>query len=90
MNIFIVFVFILPQLNITVACPFQHATLSRNFITVMGEYNAAQDSYRDRCKAKIQRQYEIQEIQIDDEKLENMLDSKNMNAGIFGQEVSEL
>ena len=37
----------------------QHSTLSRKFIEVMNEYNNAQIDYRERCKARIQRQLEI-------------------------------
>jgi t-SNARE complex subunit (syntaxin) len=37
----------------------QHSTLSRKFIEVMNDYNNAQIDYRERCKARIQRQLEI-------------------------------
>ena len=37
----------------------QHSTLSRKFVEVMTEYNRTQTEYRDRCKARIQRQLEI-------------------------------
>ncbi|XP_025834533.1 syntaxin-1A [Agrilus planipennis] len=37
----------------------QHSTLSRKFVEVMTEYNRTQTDYRERCKARIQRQLEI-------------------------------
>ncbi len=40
---------------------FQHATLSRKFIDVMNSYRNAEIEYRERCKARIQRQLEISE-----------------------------
>lgn len=39
----------------------QHSTLSRKFVEVMTEYNRTQTDYRERCKARIQRQLEISE-----------------------------
>ncbi|CAF0866078.1 unnamed protein product [Rotaria sordida] len=39
----------------------QHATLSRKFIDVMNSYRNAEIEYRERCKARIQRQLEISE-----------------------------
>jgi syntaxin 1A len=41
----------------------QHSTLSRKFVEVMTEYNRTQTDYRERCKARIQRQLEISEYQ---------------------------
>ncbi|CAF2709478.1 unnamed protein product [Rotaria sp. Silwood2] len=38
-----------------------HATLSRKFIDVMNSYRNAEIEYRERCKARIQRQLEISE-----------------------------
>ena len=40
----------------------QHSTLSRKFIEVMNDYNNAQIDYRERCKARIQRQLEISKL----------------------------
>ena len=37
----------------------QHSSLSRKFVEVMTEYNRTQTDYRERCKARIQRQLEI-------------------------------
>lgn len=37
----------------------QHATLSRNFVEVMTDYNKTQTDYRERCKGRIQRQLDI-------------------------------
>ncbi|CAF0852386.1 unnamed protein product [Rotaria sordida] len=42
----------------------QHATLSRKFIDVMNSYRNAEIEYRERCKARIQRQLEISEEYI--------------------------
>ncbi|CAF3286108.1 unnamed protein product [Rotaria sp. Silwood2] len=39
----------------------QHATLSRKFIDAMNAYRNAEIEYRERCKARIQRQLEISE-----------------------------
>jgi len=62
----------------------QHSTLSRKFIAVMTEYNATQNDYRDRCKARIQRQLEITGKQVGDEELEDMLEnSKDGSPAIF-------
>jgi syntaxin 1A len=40
----------------------QHSTLSRKFVEVMTEYNRTQTDYRERCKARIQRQLEISKM----------------------------
>jgi t-SNARE complex subunit (syntaxin) len=37
----------------------QHAMLMQKFIEVMTDYNKTQTDYRERCKARIQRQLEI-------------------------------
>jgi t-SNARE complex subunit (syntaxin) len=37
----------------------QHSTLSRKFVEVMTDYNKTQTDYRERCKGRIQRQFEI-------------------------------
>ncbi|KAK7789319.1 hypothetical protein R5R35_009188 [Gryllus longicercus] len=55
----------------------QHSTLSRKFVEVMTEYNRTQTDYRERCKARIQRQQEIIGVQTTDEQLEEMLDQGN-------------
>jgi len=61
----------------------QHSTLSRKFIAVMTEYNTTQNDYRDRCKARIQRQLEITGKQVDNEQLENMLENSDGSPAIF-------
>jgi len=61
----------------------QHSTLSRKFIAVMTEYNTTQNDYRDRCKARIQRQLEITGKQVDDQQLENMLENSDGSPAIF-------
>ncbi|KAK7789318.1 hypothetical protein R5R35_009188 [Gryllus longicercus] len=55
----------------------QHSTLSRKFVEVMTEYNRTQTDYRERCKARIQRQQEIIGVSTTDEQLEEMLDQGN-------------
>lgn len=42
----------------------QHSTLSRKFVEVMTEYNRTQTDYRERCKARIQRQLEISKSRL--------------------------
>ncbi|GLH01665.1 uncharacterized protein GBIM_07754 [Gryllus bimaculatus] len=49
----------------------QHSTLSRKFVEVMTEYNRTQTDYRERCKARIQRQQEI--ILCEHENLSNIV-----------------
>ncbi|CAF1269632.1 unnamed protein product, partial [Didymodactylos carnosus] len=64
----------------------QHATLSRKFIDVMNAYNNAQIEYRERCKARIQRQLEITGRSITEGEVEEMLESGNpaiFTAGIM-------
>jgi syntaxin 1A len=55
----------------------QHSTLSRKFIEVMNDYNNAQIDYRERCKARIQRQLEITGKKTDEDEIERMLESGN-------------
>ncbi|CAK8683509.1 syntaxin-like isoform X2 [Clavelina lepadiformis] len=62
----------------------QHSTLSRKFIAVMTDYNTTQNDYRERCKARIQRQLEITGRQVSDNELEDMLEnSKEGSPAIF-------
>lgn len=53
----------------------QHAATTRGFIDVMNMYNDAQVTHRDACKARIKRQMEIAERYVNDEELEEMLES---------------
>lgn len=55
----------------------QHSTLSRKFVEVMTEYNRTQTDYRERCKARIQRQLEITGRSTTNEELEEMLEQGN-------------
>ncbi|OWA51647.1 Syntaxin [Hypsibius exemplaris] len=55
----------------------QHATLSRKFVEVMTDYNKTQTDYRERCKGRIKRQLEITGRATTNEKLEEMLETKN-------------
>ncbi|XP_071110871.1 syntaxin isoform X2 [Haliotis cracherodii] len=63
----------------------QYATISRQFIDAMGDYNKAQLDYRDRCKYRIQRQMEITGRTTTNEELEDMLESGN--PAIFTQGI---
>ena len=40
----------------------QHSMLSRKFVDVMTECNKVQADYRERCKGRIKRQFEICEF----------------------------
>ena len=42
----------------------QHTMLLKKLVDVMSRYNAVQESYRDKCKDRIQRQLEISEFVI--------------------------
>jgi hypothetical protein len=81
----------------------QHSMMSRKFVEVMTECNKVQADYRERCKGRIQRQFEICTLvvllfiyllfvcclagqNIDDDKLEDMLESGN--TAVFTQGVS--
>merc|ERR1712242_352422 len=56
----------------------QHSTLSRTFIKVMNEYNQEQNTYRDRCKMRIERQLGIIGKAATDNEIEDMIEkSKN-------------
>ncbi|XP_026329097.1 syntaxin-1A-like [Hyposmocoma kahamanoa] len=63
----------------------QHSTLSRKFVEVMTEYNRTQTDYRDRCKARIQRQLEITGRATTDDELEDMLEQPN--TAVFTQGI---
>lgn len=55
----------------------QHQMLSRKFIEVMTDYQLTQADYRDRCKARIQRQLEITGRVTTDDEIEEMIESGN-------------
>ncbi|CAG0902216.1 unnamed protein product [Darwinula stevensoni] len=55
----------------------QHSTLSRRFVEVMREYNRTQTDYRERCKNRITRQFEITGNAVDDVQVNSMLDAGN-------------
>ncbi|KAK3792353.1 hypothetical protein RRG08_045898 [Elysia crispata] len=63
----------------------QHATLTRNFVEVMNDYNACQIDYRDRCKGRIKRQLAITGKETTNEELEGMIESGN--PAIFTQGI---
>jgi hypothetical protein len=80
----------------------QYSALSRKFVEIMNEYNNMQIDYRQKCKDRIQRQFEIGIVlhlsliyflffysvgqHIDDTTFEDML--KTGNSGVFTQGVS--
>lgn len=55
----------------------QHQMLTRRFIDAMTEYQLTQADYRDRCKARIQRQLEITGRVTTDDEIEEMIESGN-------------
>ncbi|CAG0921993.1 unnamed protein product, partial [Notodromas monacha] len=63
----------------------QHSTLSRKFIEVMTEYNKTQTDYRERCKARIQRQLEITGRVMTNDELEDVLEQGN--SAVFTQGI---
>ncbi|KAL9981178.1 hypothetical protein ACROYT_G009848 [Oculina patagonica] len=52
----------------------QHSTLARRFVDVMSDYNTTQSDYREKCKARIQRQLEITGKTKTYEEVEEMLE----------------
>ncbi|RWS04527.1 syntaxin-like protein, partial [Dinothrombium tinctorium] len=63
----------------------QHSMLSQKFVEVMTDYNKTQTDYRERCKARIQRQLEITGKSTTNEELEEMIESGN--PAIFTQGI---
>ncbi|XP_047142517.1 syntaxin-1A isoform X1 [Hydra vulgaris] len=55
----------------------QHSALSREFVEAMTEYNNIQNDYRDRCKNRIKRQLHIAGRTVEDDELEEMIESGN-------------
>ncbi|KAE8284936.1 Syntaxin-2 Epimorphin [Larimichthys crocea] len=77
----------------------QHSHLTRWFAEVMRGYHKAQVSFREKCKAQIQRQLEIVDKVTTDEELEEMLHRDNLDifisdinsgARISSQALSEI
>ncbi|KAF7660367.1 hypothetical protein LDENG_00283170 [Lucifuga dentata] len=64
----------------------QHSDLTQRFVDVMKRYYKAQISFREKCKAQIQRQLEIVDKVITGEELEEMLQSDN--PAIFTSDVT--
>ncbi|XP_074637448.1 syntaxin-1A-like isoform X2 [Acropora palmata] len=52
----------------------QHSTLARKFVEVMSDYNTTQSDYREKCKARIQRQLEITGKTKTSDEVEEMLE----------------
>lgn len=63
----------------------QHQMLTCKFIEVINEYQSTQADYRDRCKARIQRQLEITGRMTTDDEIEDMIESGN--PAIFTQGI---
>lgn len=55
----------------------QHSTLARKFVEVMSDYNTTQSDYREKCKARIQRQLEITGKTKTYEEVEEMLEGRD-------------
>lgn len=55
----------------------QHQMLMSKFIEVVTDYQLTQADYRDRCKARIQRQLEITGRKTTDDEIEEMIESGN-------------
>ncbi|XP_037608827.1 syntaxin-2-like [Sebastes umbrosus] len=77
----------------------QHSHLTRCFAEVMRGYHKTQISFREKCKAQIQRQLEIVDKVTTDEELEEMLHRDNLaifisdinsDARISSQALSEI
>ncbi|KAM8828374.1 syntaxin-2-like isoform 1-T2 [Spinachia spinachia] len=64
----------------------QHSDLTRCFAEVLGVYHTAQLSFREKCKAQIQRQLEIVDKVTTDKELEEMLHRDNLS--IFISDVN--
>ncbi|RWS14960.1 syntaxin-like protein, partial [Dinothrombium tinctorium] len=63
----------------------QHSMLLQKFVQTMTDYNQTQVDYRERCKARIQRQLEIAGKSTTAEEVEEMLESGN--AQIFTEGI---
>ncbi|XP_041950881.1 syntaxin-11-like [Alosa sapidissima] len=63
----------------------QYACLSNGFRDAMADYNAAEMSHRDTCKAHIQRQMEIVGRDVSGEQIEEMLEGGRWN--VFADNV---
>lgn len=63
----------------------QHSTLSRRFVEVMTDYNKTQTDYREGCKRRIHRQLDIAGRKVDNDQLEEMIESGN--PAIFTQGI---
>ena len=55
----------------------QHQMLTRKFMEIITDYQLTQADYRDRCKARIQRQLEITGRVTTDDEMEEMIESGN-------------
>ncbi|KAM4635231.1 syntaxin-2-like [Polymixia lowei] len=64
----------------------QHSDLARWFVEVITAYNETQVSFREKCKARIQRQLEITGKVTTDEELEEILHSAN--PAIFTSDIN--
>ncbi|VDM17614.1 unnamed protein product [Hydatigera taeniaeformis] len=68
---------LLPLSGIDRIKSYQHSALLKRFQAVMEDYNRSQLEYRDKCKSRIKLQLQVAGADINDEKVENMLESTN-------------
>uniref|UniRef100_A0A8C3G162 Syntaxin 11b, tandem duplicate 2 n=1 Tax=Cyclopterus lumpus TaxID=8103 RepID=A0A8C3G162_CYCLU len=74
-----------PNSAITRIARTQYACLSNNFRDTMFDYNAAEMSHRENCKAQIQRQMEIVGREVTGEEVEEMIEKGQFN--IFNDNI---
>ncbi|EUB61324.1 Syntaxin-1A [Echinococcus granulosus] len=68
---------LLPSTGIDRIKAYQHSALLKKFQTVMKDYNRSQLEYRDKCKSRIKLQLQVAGADVNDEKVEDMLESTN-------------
>uniref|UniRef100_A0A8C5GYL3 t-SNARE coiled-coil homology domain-containing protein n=1 Tax=Gouania willdenowi TaxID=441366 RepID=A0A8C5GYL3_GOUWI len=67
----------------------QHSYLTGRFSDVMRDYHQAQVSFRDKCKAQIQRKLEIVDKTISNEEMEEMLHCDDLTLFISDAHISK-
>ncbi|KAG5452046.1 Syntaxin-1A [Clonorchis sinensis] len=63
----------------------QHASLSRQLVAIMNDYNKSQLEYRDKCKLRIRNQLAVAGSMLSEDEIEDMLEKKNPE--IFTQAI---
>lgn len=66
----------------------QHATLSKKFVTIMSGYNDVQAENKRKYRETIKRQCKIVDPDIDDSKVDNMLETGTVEGIFTGKRVS--